>query len=61
LNGTLKKLYIQKYKAKEFCINLLQGAFEQANEFSSLAADELFFINGGCSAGNGGAIGNGKN
>jgi hypothetical protein len=30
-------------------MNLLQDAFEQANGFSSLTVDELFFINGGCS------------
>jgi hypothetical protein len=29
-------------------MNLLQDVFEQANEFSSLAADELFFASGGC-------------
>jgi hypothetical protein len=28
-------------------MNLLMDAFEQANGFSSLTADELFFINGG--------------
>jgi hypothetical protein len=53
-NGNLKRLYVQKHKAKEHCMNLLQEAFEQANEFSSLAADELFFVNGGYSGGGGG-------
>jgi hypothetical protein len=38
-----KALCSQKHKAKEYCMNLLMDAFEQANGFSSLTADELFF------------------
>jgi hypothetical protein len=40
-------------------MNLLQDAFEQANGFSSLTSDELFFINGGCGHGTDGS-GRGK-
>jgi hypothetical protein len=36
-NGSLKRLYVQKHKAKEHCVDLLRDAFGRANEFSPLA------------------------
>jgi hypothetical protein len=37
--------------SKENIMTMAMEAFEQSNGFSALTADELFFVNGGCSTG----------